>query len=88
MFENPNKLRKTMLIFFTLPILHTSIRCSSIVRKFYESDDESDQMATTDPRACYKTAVQNILTGKLQDIPELPRQTVNIYVCSNYSGES
>lgn len=45
-------------------------------------------MATTDPRACYKIAVQNILTGKLQDIPELPRQTVNIYVCSNYSGKN
>ncbi|XP_061166036.1 protein qui-1-like [Saccostrea echinata] len=38
-----------------------------------------------DSTAVYKTAVQNILTGRLQEVPELPRQTVKIYVCSNYS---
>lgn len=46
---------------------------------------ETDKMAG-DPRTTYKSAVQNILSGRLQDIPELPRQTVKIYVCSNYSG--
>lgn len=81
------KNKKVILFDFLTLILHI-LRCISIVRKFYESDDDRDQMATTDPRACYKIAVQNILTGKLQDIPELPRQTVNIYVCSNYSGKN
>ena len=47
---------------------------------------ETDKMAG-DPRITYKSAVQNILSGRLQDIPELPRQTVKIYVCSNYSGK-
>lgn len=47
---------------------------------------ETDKMAG-DPRTTYKSAVQNILSGRLQDIPELPRQTVKIYVCSNYSGK-
>lgn len=81
------KNKKVILFDFLIFILYI-LRCFLIVRQFYELDDDRDQMVIMDLRVCYKIVVQNILIGKLQDILELLRQMVNIYVCFNYLGKN